>query len=263
MVDLGIHETLLHDVVENKGNTRLKHKLFKVFKGEDLHLAVIGGSNTAGGGLQEDEGRTDGIFFRVISDWWRKTITPITGSRFKTRQIAMGGTGSDFFQYCHHSYVQDNVDLVLLEMSVNDLHELPYNVNLSLPIEQLTRQLLEYPTEPALLYVNLLSGRSYYQGCTNLEDFGQRLLSDVYKVTTFSWRDAVCPIVGGRYRAPLKSLYRRLQRWSSHQPTWACAHLADGDQSLSRSPIGQYRSRARVVPAGFPRRGNSTETCVH
>ncbi|XP_028403028.1 uncharacterized protein LOC114525798 [Dendronephthya gigantea] len=204
MSDLGIHEALLQDVVENRWNRRLKHKLFKVFKGENIHMAVIGGSNTAGGGIQQDEGRTDGIFFRVILDWWQKTITPLTGSHLKTRQIAMGGTGSDFFQYCHRSYVQKDVDLILLEMSVNDLHELPNNVNLSLPIEQLTRQLLEYPTEPALLYVNLLSGRSYYQGCTNLEDFGQRLLSDAYEVTTFSWRDAVCPVIDGKFRVPLK-----------------------------------------------------------
>lgn len=204
MADLGIHETLLHSVVKNKWNARLKHKLFKVFKGENLHLAVIGGSNTAGGGIQQDEGRTDGLFFRVVLDWWQKTITPITGSHLKTRQIAMGGTGSDFFQYCHRSYVQENVDLVLLEMSVNDLHALPSRTNLSLPIEQLTRQLLEYPTNPAVLYVNLLSGRSYYQGCTNLEDFGQRLLSDMYEITTLNWRDAVCPVSGGKFRIPIK-----------------------------------------------------------
>ena len=204
MEDLGIHEALLQDTVENERNMRLKHKLFKVFKGENIHMAVIGGSNTAGGGIQKDEGRTDGLFFRVILDWWQKTITPLTGSHLKIRQIAMGGTSSDFFQYCHHSFVQKGVDLVLLEMSVNDLHELPYNVNLSLPIEQLTRQLLEYPTEPALLYVNLLSGRSYYQGCTNLEDFGQRLLSDTYEITTLSWRDAVCPVIDGKFRVPLK-----------------------------------------------------------
>ena len=204
MADLGVHEALLQDVVKNKWNTRLKHKLFKALRGENIHLAVIGGSNTAGGGIQKDEGRTDGLFFRVILDWWQKTITPITGSHLKTRQIAMGGTSSDFFQYCHRSYVQKDVDLVLLEMSVNDLHELPYHVNLSLPIEQLTRQLLEYPTEPALLYVNLLSGRSYYQGCTNLEDFGQQLLSNMYEITTFNWRDAVCPVIDGKYRIPLK-----------------------------------------------------------
>lgn len=205
MADLGIHEALLHDVVKNKWNTRLEHKLFKVFKGENIHMAVIGGSNTAGGGILQDEGRTDGLFFRVILDWWQKTITPLTGSHLKTRQIAMGGTSSDFFQFCHRSFVQKDVDLILLEMSVNDLHELPYNTNLSLPIEQLTRQLLEYSTEPALLYINLLSGRSYYQGCSNLEDFGQRLLSKMYEITTLSWRDAVCPVIDGQYRVPLKS----------------------------------------------------------
>ncbi|XP_046860219.1 LOW QUALITY PROTEIN: uncharacterized protein LOC124453448 [Xenia sp. Carnegie-2017] len=176
---LGIHETLLHHVIDNKWNKRLKHKLYKVFRGENVHVSVIGGSNTAGGGIQKDEGTTEGIFFRVILDWWQKVITPITGSHLKMRQIAMGGTGSDFFQYCYKSYVQENVDLIFLEMSVNDLHDLPNQANLSLP--------------PAVLYVNLFSGRSYYQGCASLEDFGQRLLSDVYNITTFSWRDAVCP----------------------------------------------------------------------
>lgn len=205
MADLGIHEALLYDVVKNKWSTRLEHKLFKVFKGENIHMAIIGGSNTAGGGILQDEGRTDGLFFRVILDWWQKTITPITGSHLKTRQIAMGGTSSDFFQFCHRSFVQKDADLILLEMSVNDLHELPYNTNLSLPIEQLTRQLLEYSTEPALLYINLLSGRSYYQGCSNLEDFGQRLLSNMYGITTLSWRDAVCPVIEGKYRVPLKT----------------------------------------------------------
>lgn len=205
MDDLGIHEAQLHDIIDNKWNKRLKHKLYKVLQGKNIHLAIIGGSNTAGGGLQEEEGGTEGVFFRVISDWWRKTVTPITGSRLKMRQIAMGGTASDFFQYCFKVYIQENVDIVLLEMSVNDLKQLPPTVNLSLPIEQLTRQLLEFPTQPALIYVNLLSGRSYYQGCLNLEDFGQRLLSDVYNITTFSWRDAVCPKIDGKFRVPLKS----------------------------------------------------------
>lgn len=202
---LGIHETLLHHVIDNKWNKRLKHKLYKVFRGENIHVSVIGGSNTAGGGIQKDEGTTEGIFFRVILDWWQKVITPITGSHLKMRQIAMGGTGSDFFQYCYRSYVQENADLIFLEMSVNDLHDLPNRANLSLPLEQLTRELLDYDTEPAVLYVNLFSGRSYYQGCASLEDFGQRLLSDIYNITTFSWRDAVCPVVEGKYRIPLNT----------------------------------------------------------
>ena len=205
MDDLGIHEVQLHDIIDNKWNKRLKHKLQKVLHGENIHLAIIGGSNSAGGGIQEDEGGTEGIYFKVISDWWRKTITPITGSHLKLRQVAMGGTASDFFQYCYKAYIQENVDIVLLEMSVNDLKELPPSVNLSLPIEQLTRQLLTFPTQPAVIYVNLLSGRSYYQGCTNLEDFGQHLLSDLYNITTFSWRDAVCPLLDGDFRMPLKT----------------------------------------------------------
>ena len=60
-----------------------------------------------------------------------------------------------FFQFCFGSYIHKNPDLVFIELSVNDMRKVPPNVNKSLPLEQFTRQVLTYSTEPAVVYVNL------------------------------------------------------------------------------------------------------------
>ena len=41
---------------KNGRNLRLKQKLFKVLQGVDVYLDVIGGSHTAGSGIEKDEG---------------------------------------------------------------------------------------------------------------------------------------------------------------------------------------------------------------
>jgi hypothetical protein len=188
MEDICVHEDTLHDAIENPRNGRLQHKLHKVLRGEDVFLDVFGGSNTVGAGLQKDEGDYEGRYANVIKHWWYKTITPITGSHLKLREIAIGGTSSDFFQFCFGSYIHEKLDLVFIELSINDNRIIPGNTNKSLPREQLTRQLLSYPTEPALVYINLFNGKN----CTNLEDYGQDILTNTYKITSLKWRNAVC-----------------------------------------------------------------------
>ncbi|CAB4023013.1 Hypothetical predicted protein [Paramuricea clavata] len=202
MKDIRVHENKLHEVIQNPWNQRLQHKLYKVLRGEDVYLDVFGGSNTVGAGPKKDEGDIEGRFSKVITHWWNKTITPITGSNLKLREIAMGGTSSEFFQFCFGSYIHEKLDLVFIEMAVNDMRELPSNANRSLPLEQLTRQLLAYPTEPALVYINLFEGLYCNEGCTNIEDYGQNLLTDTYNITSLKWRNAVC---FGNARNKLKS----------------------------------------------------------
>ncbi|CAB4021352.1 Hypothetical predicted protein [Paramuricea clavata] len=192
MKDIRVHENVLHEVIHNPWNERLKHKLYKVLQGEDVYLDVFGGSNTAGAGLRKDEGDLEGRYSLVITHWWNKTITPITGSNLKLRQIAMGGTSSEFFQFCFASYIHEKPDLVFIEMAVNDMRDLPSNANKSLPLEQLTRQLLVYPKEPALVYINLFNCPYCNYSCTNIEDYGQDLLTDTYNITSLKWRNAVC-----------------------------------------------------------------------
>ena len=192
MKDIRVHEDKLYDLIENPMNERLKDKLYKVLKGEDVYLDVFGGSNSLGAGLQKDEGDIDGRYAKVITHWWNKIITPVTGSHLKFRQTAMGGTSSEYFQFCFGSYIHENPDLVFIEMSVNDMRPLPAKVNKSLPLEQFTRQVLTYTTEPAVVYVNLFHGKFCSGNCDNLEDYGQDILSSTYNITTLKWRKAVC-----------------------------------------------------------------------
>ena len=192
MKDIRIHEDTLHTVIDNPRNERLQQKLHKVLRGEDVFLDVIGGSNTVGAGLNKDEGNVEGKYTRVITHWWNKTITPVTGSHLKFRQIALGGTSSEFFQFCFLSYIHKILDLVIIEMSVNDNRKLPFNTNKSLPLEQLTRQLLAYPTKPALVYVNVFQVSLCDGKCVNLEDYGQGVLTGTYNITSLKWRNAVC-----------------------------------------------------------------------
>ena len=204
--DLGINESKFSEFIDYPQSERLEEKLRNVLKGDDVHLTVIGGSNSGGAGVQEDEQEgAQGIFPLVVTDWWAKAITPLTGSELKLNLVSIGGTGSDFQQYCHHAFLENQLDLVLLESSVNDLNHIQQSpkVNRSLALEQLTRQLLLYPSQPALLYVNLYDGTKH---CKNLDDYGQRALSHTYKITTVRWRDLVCPLIVGNVRNPSAGL---------------------------------------------------------
>ena len=193
MKDIRIHEDKLYDVIENPMNERLKDKLYKVLKGQDVYLDIFGGSNSLGAGLHIDEGDRNGRYSKVILHWWSKTITPVTGSHLKVRQNAIGAISSCFFQFCFGSYIHKNPDLVIIELSINDVGKVPSNVNQSLPLEQFTRQVLTYSTEPAVVYVNLFDARFCAGNCDNLEDYGQDVLTSTYNITTLKWRKAVCP----------------------------------------------------------------------
>ncbi len=198
MKDIRIHEEKLQAVIKNPRNLRLKQKLFKVLQGMDVYLDVFGGSHTAGFGIEQDEGGIGGVYHRVITDWWGKTIVPVTGSELKTRGIGLTGTTSDFFQYCFRSYSHKQLDLVFLELAVNDMRK-PIRI---MPLEQLTRQLLSYPTEPALVYVNFFDGGTCNKTCSNLEIVGQSILTDIYNITTLGWREAVCLKKAGSHLNP-------------------------------------------------------------
>ena len=202
--DLVIDESEINKFIDHSYNPRLVGKLYKVLKGEDVQLSVIGGSNLGGAGVQEDEpGGAQGLFPYVIDDWWAKAITPLTGSKLNLNLVSIGGTASDFYQYCHRLFLTRNLDLVLIETSVNDLNiRQQYETNRSLALEQWTRQLLVHPTQPALVYVNLYQGARQKLGCENLEDYGQSALTRAYHITTIRWRDLVCPVTTPNVRKP-------------------------------------------------------------
>jgi len=51
---------------------RLKNVILRALNGDDVSVAIMGGSISAGGGLTLDKEDLRGIYYRVFSDWWRR-----------------------------------------------------------------------------------------------------------------------------------------------------------------------------------------------
>ena len=198
--DLGVTKALLLKGIHRQTSPRLTHVIQKALAGESIKVAVIGGSNSAGGGIRHKED----VFYRVFVSWWNRVIKPKTGSIMKLSVLALGGTGSDYFSLYLHNYINSGAasspDIVIVELSVND-YGTRYGAAAK-PLEQLTRLLLTLPSRPAVFFVNLVE--NIWKDdvthvilnplCHNMEDLGQSAIAQHYGITSFSWRDVVCPL---------------------------------------------------------------------
>ena len=174
---------------------RLKDVFLRSLNGEDVNVAIMGGSISAGGGLTLDNEDLRGIYYQVFRDWWRKTVEPITGSVVKLHNLAIGGTSSNFFAFCYNALLNPNIEmnLALLDFAVNDYVQLKYSrFPMTLPLEQLTREILSEKNSPAVMYVNFVQGASKIPVCNNLENHGQTMLAVNYGLTTVSLRNLLC-----------------------------------------------------------------------
>ena len=195
---IGFDDDLVSRAIRAGNLTRLKNVLKKALRGEDINLLVIGGSNSAGGKLGLDENSLDGLYFKVFAKWWNNTFGKAIKSFVKEIQLSIGGTGSPFFAFCYKTFIGEGekIDIVLIEISANDM-----KYETSKHLEQLTRQLLTYPSAPALLYINLIGGlgfgpnntdKPFNPTCRNLETYGQTELARHYEITSFSLKEIFC-----------------------------------------------------------------------
>lgn len=204
--DLYVDDELMSKAIQPGNSARLKNVLRKALRGEDIKLAVLGGSNSAGGYLGEDEKSLDGLYFRVFTGWWNKTIAKATKAFVKGLQLSIGATGSYFYSYCYTTFIAESkIDIMLIEVSVNDKNKIK-------PLEQLTRQILTSPSAPAVLYINLVSRlNTGNPSCVNLESFGQAQLARHYEITSLSLREILCRWQkNGKWRAVIKNLTGRI-----------------------------------------------------
>ena len=200
--DLNITDDLMSKAIHIGNPTRLKNVLRKVLRGENVNLVVLGGSNSAGGYLGADEKSLDGLYFRVFTNWWNKTIGKVTNASVKTLQLAIGGTGSYFFAYCYKTFIAEDekIDIVLIEASINDGSDVK-------PLEQLTRQVLAQPSAPAVLYINLVTRVGPRNpSCVNLETFGQSDVARHYDVASISLKEVLCRKEKGKWKAKITSM---------------------------------------------------------
>ena len=192
--DLNLDDDLMFKAIQPGNPNRLKNILMKALRGEDVNLMIIGGSHSAGGKLGFDEKTLDGLYFKVFAKWWNNTIGKATESNMKEFPLAIGDTGSYFFAYCYKTFLAEGekIDIALIEISAND--------DEPKPLEQLTRQVLAYPSAPVVLYINLVSGlgldpinkKIRNPSCINLESYGQTELARHYGITSLSLREILC-----------------------------------------------------------------------
>ncbi|XP_078380890.1 uncharacterized protein LOC144663725 [Oculina patagonica] len=201
--DIRLDGDLMSRAVQAGNPTRLKNVLKKALRGEDINLLVIGGSHSAGGKLGLDENSLDGLYFKVFAKWWNSTFGKVTKSFMREIKLAIGGTGSPFFAFCYKTFIAEGetIDIFLIEVSAND-------GKTAKPLEQLTRQVLKYPSAPAVLYINVVSdlgfdpntGKIKNPLCINLETFGQTEVARHYEITSFSLKEIFCRKESGKWK---------------------------------------------------------------
>ncbi|KAL9978279.1 hypothetical protein ACROYT_G015778 [Oculina patagonica] len=187
--NLNITDDLMSRAIQAGNPTRLKNVLEKALRGEDINLLVIGGSHSAGGKLGLDENSLDGLYFKVFAKWWNNTFGRATTSFMREIQLAIGATGSQFFAFCYKTFIAEGekIDIVLIETSHND-----EVYKTAKPLEQLTRQVLMYPSAPAVLYINIVGRLGSNSSCINLENYGQTAVARHYDITSFSLKEILC-----------------------------------------------------------------------
>lgn len=212
--ELGIHYAAINRSVHSPHQlaNRIKNVFYRAVNGENITVAVLGGSISAGATLYKDNNE-DKIFFYALKKFWNDVVFPVTGSKMLMRNIAIGAIGSDFYSYCLENYVQGNeTDLVIWELSANDYHRFDNrDVPPTLPLELLTRSILRLEKQPGVIYAHFFRGKDYKKEleCNNLESDGANYLSMYYKLPSVSWRQLVCRRLVATERLSFKKLFAR------------------------------------------------------
>ena len=210
--EIGITPNMLRSGIANLGSPQRLKKVFKkALAGTNLNVLVVGGSISAGGGLEKDRGNVEGVYHKAFSDWWNNTVTPITTSELKINAVSIGGTDSEYFSYCIKNYMRSLPDIVIWELAANDYKRYERrDFAPAKPLEQLIRIILGLRSNPALILANFFRGNYYKtalgQDCPDSEDEGGESIAQYYKLTSLSWRNVICSQEDGK-ELDLKKLF--------------------------------------------------------
>ncbi|KAL7424571.1 hypothetical protein Q5752_000255 [Cryptotrichosporon argae] len=146
-------------------NVRLRRVLAKMRTGKPFTVAVIGGSVSRGHGLgaadyQDSPANMHHLVFSHLNATFPAPRGSVIGAASDGQRNAfvngaLPATGSDYYSYCFHEHVPPEPDLVLLELAIND----EYLVARGPTYERLVRALLDLPSRPAVLNLNIFALR--------------------------------------------------------------------------------------------------------
>jgi len=167
--------------------TRLAAVMAKARRGEEICVAAIGGSITAGG-LQTKDPKNR--YIARVAEWFRQTF-PRAKVRFVNAGI--GGTNSLYgAMRLQRDVLSRQPDLVIVEYAVNDHHPVPM---FWVSYEGVLRQILRDPRQPAVVQLFFMQRKG-----ENAQET-QHMLGRHYDLPMVSFRDAWWPeIHAGRVR---------------------------------------------------------------
>lgn len=179
-LDAGLTDAMYERGLINEGDTsRLAAAMKKAQNGEDITVAVIGGSITQGTAASNNALCYGSLFFQ----WWQEKFPECN---VNTVNAGIGGTNS----YLGVNRVDDQVlsydpDVVVVEFSVNDTDKVLNKYS----YDSLVRKILSYESNPAviLLFTTQEDGTSLQE--THKE------IGTAYDLPMLSYREVVYPEV--------------------------------------------------------------------
>ncbi|KZO90812.1 hypothetical protein CALVIDRAFT_602699 [Calocera viscosa TUFC12733] len=159
---------------------RFRDVVRRAARGQPITMGVIGGSVSAGHGVKPNET----FHYRILQQWNTNFFNHRRNSMIDSSKPA---TGSDYFSLCFREMLPDNVDLVLVELSVNDFRE----VEAAIEFETLMRSLLSLPSKPAVVLISTFA-LLFSEGISTGGDIHIGV-ANYYDIPVISLRNAVLP----------------------------------------------------------------------
>jgi lysophospholipase L1-like esterase len=172
--------------IVTEGNvSRLAAVMEKARRGEEICVAAIGGSITAGGQNTKDPKNR---YIARVADWFIKTFPK---AKVSFVNAGIGGTNSLYgAMRVQRDVLSKKPDLVIVEYAVNDNHPVPMFWG---SYEGVLRQILSEPQQPAVVPLFFMQRKG-----ENAQET-QRMLGRHYDLPMVSFRDAWWPeIYSGR-----------------------------------------------------------------
>ncbi|WVQ76532.1 hypothetical protein IAR50_006202 [Cryptococcus sp. DSM 104548] len=176
---------------------RFKRMLSKLKRGQRLVAGVIGGSVSAGHGINRLPSygpQQSTNLNRIIFDRLNYLFPAPNGvsngksarEEGKNSYIngAQGGVGSDYFSLCYGEHLPEDLDVVFVELAIND-EALVKNID---SYELLVRSLLDLPNKPAILNLDVFA--LVFKTVTNGGDLRSGI-AQFYDIPTLSLKNAL------------------------------------------------------------------------
>eukprot|EP00873_Tetraselmis_striata_P010420 jgi/Tetstr1/430684/TSEL_020477.t1 len=168
---------------------RMRRAMAKLLTGENMTVAVIGGSISAGQGA----GGLTNAYVSRMSDWLRDTFP----QRPETVNGAFPGAPSSYMSLCVQEHIPRAAQIVFVEYAVNDddLASIgPKSAWGTSPpkraFERLLRQLLDFPSRPAVVLFELFSWLRHEGNFWLTGEDSHGVLAKYYGIPVISSRSA-------------------------------------------------------------------------